>query len=1381
MADRLFIRLCSGHPQRRALLELVCVRACSGRLLAGALGGHWPDARWFWGPVPLSEVHLLPVSGEIFLCDMPMGGPPDGSKGGRPGWPIDGPPDGQSDGRTDGRTERGVRRATAALVVVEGPDPGGALPLLRGAYSLGRGDVDFRIDDPRLSRLHAVLRVSETSIGISDEGSANGLWFAGARIRERRLLLGERFTAGGSTLAVLATQARETGRGPWPLRPVAIEGREPPSHPGTVLLGAFTPLVLGAGLYLMTGRAFFLLFSTLSLLTGGLPAFFMLRARRAYRRAAGLARTRDAARREELAAPIGSVAAGLCRAVTTGADGFPPMVPGHAVQRAWIRAASGADPGAASGASSGADPGAALGAASGAASAAGALASRGEPARRSPVLVAMYDGLLLALEGSDSRRGGLLRAVLVRWLPLLHSGALRVFLVGPAEFLPAEFLMLRGVEVCEVGSGGAGQFTAAVPVPTVVLVAPGEEYGPAGSATPGNTAPPKPEPRPGSASAPGGKYGAPVAWVYCGGTPKQVRAQVTLDGSGLLLLDEAALAHSPWLGAAATSEGLRIEPAALGFETLARAVRRVLSTGSGDRPRPPATGLTPGAVPLPPGPPRRALDTVVGDADGGPLPLDLLRHGPHLLVAGTTGSGKSELLRTLVLGLARGHGPHELAFMLVDFKGGATLAPLAGLPHVQNLVSDLDAAGARRVLEQLSCELLRRERLLAAHHATDIASYRESRTDADPLLPALVVVVDEFRVFATELPGALERIVQVATVGRSLGIHLVLSTQRPAGTLNAQLRANISSVIALRTTGEFESTDLIGTDAAAHLEPGEPGWAFLRFGGEAPLKFRVHINASAGTGASLRAWGRSLRTPLWRQELGGPAVNGRQPDEQGPVEQPCPQAPGTGTAKAVEQIRRVWSGQERAASPFSPALPEVLAQLPRAAMQSVPSDGAVAIGLVDRVESARPAAMLFDIRSCGGLAVCGLPGSGAETVPALLVRALNRLAWTAPCFVLDGNGAQRELAGHPGVGGYFGPQDSWRIQELLLQLADAAPTDPLVLVVSGLGGWAQALGPGAQALLEAALGAFARTAQTPGRALVLCGDRELAGSRIASLCETRWYFPRGAGPEVLMGWPKLKQVGPFPGRGLLVGPGEPETGTEFQLLDPSAAAGHPRGPVPPGWLRSVPLPELLRPAELDALLPASVSESRRPTGNGLDHRPSALPIGACGPDNRAFKWSPGQFGVVIGHEGSGKSGLFGHLAARGLPGNQTCLRFGLDDALPSHPGQLREGRFADARVGLVLIDRADLRVREAARALEILGEARIQVVFGTEPSARILMELGLGAVVRDQHSFLVLDPRSPADADPSGFRFTPDARSIPGRALVCDNGTLRQIQCANAS
>ena len=148
------------------------------------------------------------------------------------------------------------------------------------------------------------------------------------------------------------------------------------------------------------------------------------------------------------------------------------------------------------------------------------------------------------------------------------------------------------------------------------------------------------------------------------------------------------------------------------------------------------------------------------------------------------------------------------------------------------------------------------------------------------------------------------------------------------------------------------------------------------------------------------------------------------------------------------------------------------------------------------------------------------------------------------------------------MAGYFGPGDTWRINELLLQLGDPGCTEPLLLVVCGLGGWAQALEGKRVHAPGGAAGGFARTAPDLGRALVVCGDRDLASSRAASLCETRWYFPRGAGPELLMGWPQLRKVASHVGRGVLVGPDEPERGTEFQLLDEVActAAARRAGP-----------------------------------------------------------------------------------------------------------------------------------------------------------------------------------------------------------------------------
>ncbi|MFL4475542.1 FtsK/SpoIIIE domain-containing protein, partial [Paeniglutamicibacter sp. MACA_103] len=414
----------------------------------------------------------------------------------------------------------------------------------------------------------------------------------------------------------------------------------------------------------------------------------------------------------------------------------------------------------------------------------------------------------------------------------------------------------------------------------------------------------------------------------------------------------------------------------------------------------PDPGDEPGLEPKPGAVPRTGA--VIGDTAEGQLQLDLDADGPHLLVAGTTGSGKSELLRSLVLGLAAGSGPDALSFMLVDFKGGATLAPLCRLPHVQNFVSDLDAAAGERILDLLGHELHRREAFLADHAATDHRDYLRSRTATDPALPKLVVLIDEFRVFATELPQALERVVHIATVGRSLGIHLVLSTQRPAGTISAPLRANIGSVIALRTIGESESNDLIGSASAARLDASTPGMAYFRRGGEPPVKFRARVNARPSVPARLRGFGAGLGGVLFGEELpaegpsaGSPAVAARE----------GPGLAGTEVelAAQVDRIRDRHRDVEPAPNPFSAALPQRLPAIPRSVLKQAAGLQGV-VGMLDRPHLPQAGPLVFDPRATARLMVCGLPGSGIEQVPELLVHAVNRGAFRMPAMLLDGNG-----------------------------------------------------------------------------------------------------------------------------------------------------------------------------------------------------------------------------------------------------------------------------------------------------------------------------------------------------------------------------------------
>ncbi|WP_345714232.1 FtsK/SpoIIIE domain-containing protein, partial [Kineococcus glutinatus] len=233
----------------------------------------------------------------------------------------------------------------------------------------------------------------------------------------------------------------------------------------------------------------------------------------------------------------------------------------------------------------------------------------------------------------------------------------------------------------------------------------------------------------------------------------------------------------------------------------------------------------------------------LGDDGAGPLLVDLAADGPHALVAGTTGAGKSELLQTLVAGLAATHPPDRLQFVLVDYKGGSAFAECATLPHCAGLVTDLDEHLGRRALRSLSAEVRRRERLLRAAGARDLAELH-ARTDPSSLA-RLVVVVDEFRVLAEELPDFVGGLVRLAAVGRSLGVHLVLATQRPAGVVSADIRANTNLRIALRVQDRADAEDVVGSPAPALLDERVPGRAVLRTGGRLTTLQVARVAASA--------------------------------------------------------------------------------------------------------------------------------------------------------------------------------------------------------------------------------------------------------------------------------------------------------------------------------------------------------------------------------------------------------------------------------------------------------------------------------------------------------------------------------------------------------
>ncbi|WP_375389280.1 FtsK/SpoIIIE domain-containing protein [uncultured Amnibacterium sp.] len=192
----------------------------------------------------------------------------------------------------------------------------------------------------------------------------------------------------------------------------------------------------------------------------------------------------------------------------------------------------------------------------------------------------------------------------------------------------------------------------------------------------------------------------------------------------------------------------------------------------------------------------------------GPFDVDLVADGPHAVVGGTTGSGKSALLTAWMLALAAAHPPERVTMLLVDCKGGAAFDPLAALPHVVGVVTDLDQEEAERAVVSLGAELRRRERALRTAATADLAAAG---------LPRLVVVVDEYRALVDRAPALAVLFADLAARGRSLGVHLVLCTQRPAGSVREEVLANCALRISLRVHDAADSRAIVGTDAAAHL------------------------------------------------------------------------------------------------------------------------------------------------------------------------------------------------------------------------------------------------------------------------------------------------------------------------------------------------------------------------------------------------------------------------------------------------------------------------------------------------------------------------------------------------------------------------------------
>lgn len=238
------------------------------------------------------------------------------------------------------------------------------------------------------------------------------------------------------------------------------------------------------------------------------------------------------------------------------------------------------------------------------------------------------------------------------------------------------------------------------------------------------------------------------------------------------------------------------------------------------------------------------LTAPIGLSESGLLELDLVRDGPHMLIGGTTGSGKSELLQTLTCSLVSHYSPDEVSLFLVDFKGGATFAPFRQLPHVIGYVTDLDQRNVNRALNFLRAELRRRETAFEEmNHAKEYADYlREAlATRADGIIPRLVVVFDEFATIVKDFgKETIDAVIDIARRGRSWGVHLILATQQPSrDVVVPQVRGNVNARIALRTVSPEDSLTIIDRPEAARIPRALPGRALVSLDGNRLIEFQT--------------------------------------------------------------------------------------------------------------------------------------------------------------------------------------------------------------------------------------------------------------------------------------------------------------------------------------------------------------------------------------------------------------------------------------------------------------------------------------------------------------------------------------------------------------
>lgn len=421
------------------------------------------------------------------------------------------------------------------------------------------------------------------------------------------------------------------------------------------------------------------------------------------------------------------------------------------------------------------------------------------------------------------------------------------------------------------------------------------------------------------------------------------------------------------------------------------------------------------------------LRAIIGQSQTDAMTLDLRTQGPHALVGGTTGAGKSEFLQAWVLGMAAAHSPDRVTFLFVDYKGGSAFADCVDLPHTVGLVTDLSPHLVRRALTSLRAELHHREHLFNRKKAKDLLELEKRRDPETP--PALVLVIDEFAALAGEVPEFVDGVVDIAQRGRSLGIHLIMATQRPAGVIKDNLRANTNLRVALRMADESDSKDVVDDPVAASFPPSLPGRGIAKTG---PGRLVPFQSAYAGGWTTEEAQVAEVKVA----ELRFGSIQTWEAER-------APESDSHDEDLGPNDQKRIVATLVRAANQASIPAPRRpwLDDLERAVdIRDLPihGDGHILLGKMDVPERQLQEPAYFHPDKDGSLLVYGTSGSGKSTVLRTLAIAagLDGPRSNVEVYGLDfGSGSLKSLEVLPHVGSIISGDDAERVQRILRSLA----------------------------------------------------------------------------------------------------------------------------------------------------------------------------------------------------------------------------------------------------------------------------------------------------------------------------------------------------------